>query len=256
MIKDDKSFNAPTIAVTIDDGYLNSYTLAYPVIRQYKVPVMIYLTAGLIGTNKGLWLDEIEFSLRHARVKNFSLAEVFGEEEVDISTVTGKRTALKMFYVALLPSNNDVRTRIAVDLRLLLLVADADLLNRDRIMLNWDEVKEMAANGVLCGAHTLTHPFLPTLPLEEAQEEISTSRKVIEERTGRKARHFAIPNGTRNDFSENLTAFCRESGFCSVVTTEGGAVRSGDDLFALKRVLPPSPIYFFACEVSRYLFTW
>ncbi|GLI39240.1 polysaccharide deacetylase family protein [Geobacter hydrogenophilus] len=247
-------FAAPVVAITIDDGYRDNYTLAYPVLKKHGVAALVYLTAGLMDTNNGLWLDDMEFVLTHARENRFTLPEVFGERLVDISTVEGKRDALKELYRAMLPRNNHERRHIVDCLTHSLGVTAVDLARRERTMMTWNEVKEMAANGITFAAHTLTHPFLPVLPQHEAQKEIRESRERIEEKLGAKVKHFAIPNGKREDFTEDLRDYCRTIGFQTVVTTDAGPVSGGDDLFSLRRVIPPPPMHVFACEVARYFF--
>jgi peptidoglycan/xylan/chitin deacetylase (PgdA/CDA1 family) len=248
------TFTKPSILITIDDGYKDNYSLAYPVLSSTAASATIYLTAGLIGTQSAIWLDDIEFALLNTRIKKISFPEVLEDELIDITTRTGKRGVMKRLYNALLPRNNGERKSLISRLYSILEVDQRDLTCRDRIMLTWDEVREMAGNGIQFGAHTLSHPFLPKLTWEDAQYEIKESRHIIEEQINVPVRHFAIPNGTRTDFTENLRNYCREIGFQTIVTTEGGTVHTGDDAFMLKRVLPPPPMYYFACEVAKYLF--
>jgi peptidoglycan/xylan/chitin deacetylase (PgdA/CDA1 family) len=40
-------------------------------------------------------------------------------------------------------------------------------------MLTWDELREMHRLGMTIGAHTVTHPNLPSAGLEDAREEIA-----------------------------------------------------------------------------------
>ena len=94
--------------------------------------------------------------------------------------------------------------------------------HRPRIMLNWDELREMTENGVTIGCHTHTHPILSRMPLEKAKEEILNSKKLIEEDLGIQAKHFAFPNGREEDFSEELRDYCREIGFQSVASAVPG----------------------------------
>ena len=104
------------------------------------------------------------------------------------------------------------------------------------------------------GAHTLTHPFLPAMTIEEGENEIKRSKALIEEKVGKTIKHFAVPNGTREDFTPHLKEYCADIGFDTVVTTESGIVSSHADRYALNRIIPPPPLYYFACEIARYFF--
>lgn len=47
------------------------------------------------------------------------------------------------------------------------------------LFLNWDEAKEMSQVGISFGCHTLTHYNLTTCPKDEAQKEVSDSKKTL-----------------------------------------------------------------------------
>jgi len=254
VLRNGQDFRRPTIILTIDDGYRDNYTLAYPLIRKHDLPVTIYLTAGFIGGDAGLWLDDIEYALRSTACDGFSLENVLGKERVDISTQEGKKDAEKKLYAALAKKGERERQDALRELFAVLDVPEPSVSCRDRIMMNWPEVREMSSNGVDFGAHTVSHPFLPAMPLDEAKQEILDSKRIIEEKTGRTVKHFAVPNGKSDDFSHELTNFCKEADFDSVVTTEPGLVDELSDPYSLKRIIPPPPTYYFACELARYIF--
>ena len=254
LIRNGQGFRRPSVVLTIDDGYRDNYTLAYPIIRKHDLPVTIYLTAGMIGGEKGLWLDEIEYALRSTGCDAFSLEKVLGEERIDISTHERKKAAEKKLYGALVKKGERERKYALRAMFAALDVPEPSASGRERIMMNWEEVNEMASNSVNFGAHTVSHPFLPAMMLEEAKREIRDSKRIIEENTGKTVKHFAIPNGKEDDFSPELAEVCKEVGFDTVVTTEPGIVNGSADPYSLTRVLPPPPTYYFACELARYLF--
>lgn len=57
---------------------------------------------------------------------------------------------------------------------------------------------DMAAAGVALGAHTFTHPVLPTLDDEAARREIVDAAAAIEDTVSRPVHHFAYPYGFRS----------------------------------------------------------
>jgi len=95
------------------------------------------------------------------------------------------------------------------------------------------QVNDWLALGHEIGAHTLTHPRLNKIPLPEAREEITASKKKLEDLFGVPVRHFAYPYGCHNEETINLV---REAGLETACTMEQGVVRPGDDLFRLKRL--------------------
>lgn len=59
-----RSYKEKTIAVTLDDGFMDNYENAYPILKKYQIPATIYLTVGCIGkTNK--WMVKHDFPERN-----------------------------------------------------------------------------------------------------------------------------------------------------------------------------------------------
>jgi peptidoglycan/xylan/chitin deacetylase (PgdA/CDA1 family) len=99
-------------------------------------------------------------------------------------------------------------------------------------MMDVAQVREWLAAGHEIGSHTLTHPWLTRLPVAEAREEITASRKKLEDVFGRPIEHFCYPYGDWNETVRDLVA---EAGYRTACTTNPGVNRPGDSPFSLKR---------------------
>ena len=62
-------------------------------------------------------------------------------------------------------------------------------------LLGWDEIMEMAINGIDIGAHTMSHPNLSELSIDQACEEIVKSKSMIEKQLDMDVLFFAYPYG-------------------------------------------------------------
>ena len=100
------------------------------------------------------------------------------------------------------------------------------------------QVKAWLQAGQAIGAHTRTHPRLTHLSLAEAREEISGSKKSLEDAFGQPIQHFCYPYGDWNQAVRDLVA---EAGYQTACTTITGINESGTDRFALKRVTARYP---------------
>jgi peptidoglycan/xylan/chitin deacetylase (PgdA/CDA1 family) len=95
------------------------------------------------------------------------------------------------------------------------------------------QVNDWLSLGHEIGAHTLTHPRLTEISREKAREEISSSKKKLEDLFGVPIRHFAYPYGSHNQETMNLV---REAGLETACSAEQGVVLPGENVFGLKRL--------------------
>lgn len=57
-----KKFSQKFICITLDDGYENNCTVAYPIFKKYSCPFAIAITTGLCdGSVKPWWCDNMKF---------------------------------------------------------------------------------------------------------------------------------------------------------------------------------------------------
>lgn len=86
--------------------------------------------------------------------------------------------------------------------------------------------------NVEVGAHTLSHPFLPTLSAEQQIEEISASKQRLEEITGNEVRSFAYPYGVYNPETRRLV---EEAGYQTATTVNRGSAHQSQNPFEITR---------------------
>jgi len=99
-------------------------------------------------------------------------------------------------------------------------------------MMDAQQVREWLAAGHDIGSHTLTHPHLTQLRRDQAHEEITASKKKLEDMFSRPIEHFCYPYGDWDSAVRDLVA---EAGYRTACTTESGVNTAGTDPFALKR---------------------
>lgn len=85
----------------------------------------------------------------------------------------------------------------------------SDLPN-ETYMLSWNQIKKMYDYGISFGAHTVSHPYLPSLSIQEIREEIIRSKTEIEIQLNCKVFSFSYPFGTTDD---RINDVLREEGF-------------------------------------------
>jgi peptidoglycan/xylan/chitin deacetylase (PgdA/CDA1 family) len=99
-------------------------------------------------------------------------------------------------------------------------------------LMDREEVKEWLAAGNQIGSHTLRHPFLTKIPLADAKEEITASKKKLEDWFGVPIEHFCYPFG---DWNAEIRNTVEAAGYLSACTTIAGVNTKETDPFALRR---------------------
>jgi peptidoglycan/xylan/chitin deacetylase (PgdA/CDA1 family) len=100
--------------------------------------------------------------------------------------------------------------------------------------LTWDQVRVLNNAGMIIGSHTETHPYLPNVKdINKLKEEITGSKRVIEDQIGQKIDLFAYPYGYYTDQIINVV---KEAGYAAARSAYHGIYNARDDLFKLKGV--------------------
>ena len=105
---------------------------------------------------------------------------------------------------------------------------------RTRRMLTWDQLSEISASGIECGAHSHSHRQLDTLSCLIAQEEIVLSKRLLERHLKQEILSFAYPYGYH---SATIRRQVREAGFSSACAVKHAMSSETTDSFALARLM-------------------
>lgn len=103
---------------------------------------------------------------------------------------------------------------------------------KGRSMLSWHNIREMHQWGITFGAHTLTHPDLTRLPLDQTVSEICDSKSMIEDALSASVTCFAYPYGRHND---RIREIVRQHFDCAC-SDKFGLVTARSDLHSLERI--------------------
>ena len=95
-----------------------------------------------------------------------------------------------------------------------------------------EQIREMAKSGFEIGSHTLTHPHLPDISVEQLTREIVDSKNRLEDILGGEVVSFSYPYG---DYDDRVLAASIEAGYDYAVTTKLGIV-GGNSIFEIPRV--------------------
>ena len=201
------------IAVTLDDGYLNNHTEAWPVLEEFGVPATIYLATGFIGSGRMIWTDRLEACFLGTTQGSLAI-EAAGREQCYPLTDEDERVAAFGAIKALCKTlpNGEKDALIETVIRALDCAPEPD----DPLykFMNWDQVRELDASPLIdIGAHTVDHVSLAKVPLDEMRSQIDRSVATLERELGRACTLFSYPEGMADDFNEEVIDHLRQRDF-------------------------------------------
>lgn len=225
-----------SVAITFDDGFLNNYEVARPVLEKYKVPTTFYISTGFIGSSDLMWTDKLESMIvkNYDSIINLDLGEIgsFSLKSINqnIKEFLGIKLKLKML-------EDSHKNKILKDIEGQLKTKSEghDLYK----FMNWDQVREMNKSDLFdFGAHTVNHISLAKAPTSIMQQQITESISDINKELGVNCNLFSYPEGQEDDFNEEVIAFLKINNikFCPTAI-EGYNIIGKTNPYYLKRFM-------------------
>ncbi len=205
-------------AITFDDGWLDNYEYALPLLKAEQTPATLFVVAGKIGTDFHFWPNIVALLLRggfsqamarHALLGS-AITDRNGSDDYSPDDISAAIQRLKRY--------TDQEIHAALD----------DLAWRNLLaphgmppaLCDWQQIHEMVSSGwVDIGSHTCTHRRLTEdSSAEELHYEIADSRVLIHKHLGITPELFCFPNG---DYSPAALALVKQH-YKAAVTTRSG----------------------------------
>ncbi len=225
----------PRIVVTFDDGYADNLINAVPIAEAKGVPLTIFVTSGVLGSNSGFWWDRLGTLLRSRppAISEVTLPADEGTVRVGLGSPWRRRDLQSVRrHLLPLPVTDIHRVLDSVSEQWGISAApppDARPLTRSEF------VTLAASNVVTIGGHTVDHVRLRGLEAADQLQTISSSREQLQQLSGQPVSHFAYPFGGKDAFDDDTVDAVRSAGFESACTTIPGNASSKSDPFRLPR---------------------
>ncbi len=199
-VAEGKHFSPRTVAISFDDGYLDNYTNALPILAEFGLPATIFIPAGRIGSGNILDHDQ-------AFNKNFNPLldwnQVVEMDQLNKQTTEDVKQTTKDTESSLNNAEGNERAR-----------------RQCRIEF---------------GGHTVNHTVLASVDDETAAVEIIDSKRMIDSRLGHETTLFAYPVGTRREYGAKHVALVEKAGYTAAFTGVAGSAEPGTPRFEIPR---------------------
>lgn len=222
------------VVITFDDGYTDNYEIAMPILNQVGVPATFYVTVDCIERRTLPWPSRLRFAFRTTQKTSW----------VDSTCKSWNLSSAEDRETAYLSACDQVCQMAGVTLEAEVARAERDLEailpdSTAQLMMTWDQVRGLEQKGHIVGSHTMTHPNMAFLKLDDLRRELTVSKRTMESHLGASVRHFSYPcPALFPNWTQLTTEESKRAGYQTAVTTNDGVVRKRDNPLELKRVRP------------------
>lgn len=229
-----------TVAITFDDGWKNTYTEAFSLLKKNQIPGTIFLATNFIGTNAPIWFSSLKRVISECEKKPFIVKRML--ESADF---TGLPPQIReRVEVGIKNSNLDELTSLFkhVDSKLVSLIVSAwselcrgaNVFFEDMdLWLTWEDLLEMDESGLIeFGPHGDHHYFFNTISENTIYNEIKESWNKISTRLKHSVKCFCYPGGQY--FIRHINII-KSMGMEFAVTYSGGKIHYASDPYQLPR---------------------
>jgi len=233
-----------SVLLTCDDGLRNTLTDMLPILQEMGLSCLFFITgASLSETASMLWYEELYLMLLAA-------PETLALElpEIGAPARAAGRKEKRALWSSLLKKlsvyDGSGRRGILEQIRQQLgLSADwnakylQDSSNSRRfLILNARELQSLMAAGMSIGAHTLSHPMLSESGEDSCWNEISESRRGLEQALGQPVWALAYPFGDPASVTRRELEMAERAGYQCAFLNVGGGFGAATPRFAWPRV--------------------
>ena len=249
-LKNEKSLPPNAAVITIDDGYADAYEVAFPILKKFEMPATVYAVTDFLDGKCWLWTDLMRYTLFETKAENLNIEFCNGEKIETKFSVESNKSELAARINKQLKRLPDERKDLKIkEIAENLNVKIPELPTNEYAPINWEQAREMDADNVQIESHTVLHPILTNIEQARLDDELTNSKKRLEEKLNRRIEHFCYPNGNLN---ADVRAAVGKAGYSSAVTTDYGFNGKQANRFALNRIDAASPIEKFAQSASGF----
>ncbi|MCA8996471.1 MAG: polysaccharide deacetylase family protein [Planctomycetaceae bacterium] len=213
------------VLITFDDGYLDNYELAFPILKSHNASATFFITSGFLDDRPLAWWDAIAWMVHTSpcpQIEGFSA-------QLPMLSLSSDRDREHAIHRLLGEFKQTPEDQTAAFLKRLAELSRTDPVKHQHtqnVWMSWEMVRNMDRAGMDIGGHTVTHPVLSRCDPNRQTQEIVASKLRIEEELGHLIAAFSYPVGQTDSFTNETKAILTEAGYRWAFSFYGGFARS------------------------------
>ncbi|MBD3178612.1 MAG: polysaccharide deacetylase family protein [Candidatus Latescibacteria bacterium] len=236
----DGRFPPKPLIITFDDGYIDNYTVAYPILREFNLTATMFVTAGFMGEKRIFWWDRIAYIIKKTDKNSIEIKSPV-EISVDISRFGDRQDCARKLIKRVKEITDSEKEEVIEKLSDQLGVTPPE--GDTGYTMSWEQLREMNSEGIEIGAHSVNHPIFSNVDGERLRREVGESRKIIENNIENRVITFGSPGrgimerGERERFTRTLRNEIKDSGYHFSTLYRWGLVYENSlDRFGIERI--------------------
>jgi len=226
-----KSLPPKSLVISFDDGYIDNYLVAAPILKSFDCPATFFIATG--GIEEGLlWNDKLEQLIKNTSNQSISFNII--NKELNISNAEDKINAFQLLQGELKFLSHQQRSE-----KLDQLSCELGNVTFERSMMKEEHIKTLHQQGFTIGAHTHNHTILSTENESMVKQELIENKSRLEKIIGNKVELIAYPNGLyKRDFTDEHCRIVIDLGFSAGFSTNDGGAISSTNKYTIPRFMP------------------
>ncbi len=207
----DRSPEGRSLLITFDEGYRDFAEHAWPVLRRLGVPTTLFVATAYPDSGEAFWWDELNHAVAVTSRRDTIRTEwgVFS-----LSSPHDRAATLRAVHVLTRRLPNNAAMALVQQI---VSESGTPLLGGD--VLGWEELRDLARDGVTIAPHTRTHPRLSRLDPSTLIDELVRSQEDVRREIGHSPPVLAYPVGDTDDSVADAAA---AAGYEIAFTTRRG----------------------------------
>lgn len=219
--------------LTFDDGYIDNYTVAFPILDEFGVQGSFFIPGKTFTTHQLLDVNKIHYMLASANIydlvedvkkemdyyrgREFDYAstdELFNEHAVETRFDVKETVFVKRMLQTVLPEQ--LRNTISSNLFKKYVGVTEEQLAYELYMTE-EQLRTMKRHGMFIGLHGYDHYWLGNLSPEQMRKDIAMALETMDEFIDRKRWVMNYPYG---NYNQDVLDYIKSQGACVGLTTQ------------------------------------
>lgn len=205
LLSNNKKPKSKLLCLTFDDGYIDNFSNALPVLCNNNVSATFFIATGLVGSRHVPWWDKVAYLIKRHTPNRVHLDAWRNEVVFENCQERFIRAVLQAVKNCKLPAQKQIS-------QLEQALHHQDGYPRAEFM-DWHHLNTLVESGMELGAHSHNHDILTKLSEDELFYELSHSKALLESNLGCDISAFSYPVGSKATYDKRVIEGLKDTGY-------------------------------------------